>query len=240
VGELLASSDAHNLRGEPQDLTFSKASIARKLPRNLGASLTAQKFKSTSEGGHARWKKIQRWSKNWSQQLRRCLDSIEMFSWALSSATLSLFLTVIVHSQCVAANNSTGTFQNPSSRERARFRYWLPDAGVDQDIVVANIQNAGNIGAGGVEFLPFYDYGNVFDLYPSYVNLTTTNFGTPAFHELFLAALQAHKDAGLFMDVALGPNQGQGVPAENDDEGIQWDLVSSNYLPPKFTNLADS
>jgi hypothetical protein len=163
-----------------------------------------------------------------------------MFASALSAATLSLFLTAIDYSQCVAASNSTGTFQNPSSRERARFRYWLPDAGVDHDVVVANIQNAGSIGAGGVEFLPFYDYGNVFGLYPSYVNLTTTNFGTPAFCEIFVAALRAHKDAGLSMDVAFGPNQGQGVPAENDDEGIQWDLVSSHHLSPEFTNVADS
>lgn len=27
------------------------------------------------------------------------------------------------------------------------------------------------------------------------------------------------------MDFALGPNQGQGVPAEYNDEGLQWDLV---------------
>lgn len=154
-----------------------------------------------------------------------------MISLVPSVATLSVLLTGVTYSQCVKANESTGTFQNPSSRERARFRYWLPDAGVDHDTVQTNIQNAGAIGAGGVEFLPFYDYGNVFDLYPSYVDLTTTNFGTPAFQEIFIAALQAHKDAGLFMDVALGPNQGQGVPAENDDEGLQWDLVSlSSWL----------
>jgi hypothetical protein len=29
----------------------------------------------------------------------------------------------------------------------------------------------------------------------------------------------------LFMDFALGPNQGQGVPAPSDDRGLQWDLV---------------
>jgi hypothetical protein len=27
------------------------------------------------------------------------------------------------------------------------------------------------------------------------------------------------------MDFALGPNQGQGVPAEPDNEGLQWDMV---------------
>jgi hypothetical protein len=28
------------------------------------------------------------------------------------------------------------------------------------------------------------------------------------------------------MDFAIGPNQGQGVPAEPDNEGLQWDIVS--------------
>jgi hypothetical protein len=28
------------------------------------------------------------------------------------------------------------------------------------------------------------------------------------------------------MDFAIGPNQGQGVPAEPDNEGLQWDMVS--------------
>jgi hypothetical protein len=30
------------------------------------------------------------------------------------------------------------------------------------------------------------------------------------------------------MDFAIGPNQGQGVPAEPDNEGLQWDMVSKS------------
>jgi hypothetical protein len=42
------------------------------------------------------------------------------------------------------------------------------------------------------------------------------------------------------MDVALGPNQGQGVPARPDDEGLQWDLVGfPSYRLPKVS-IADS
>ncbi|KAL7956296.1 hypothetical protein V8C34DRAFT_326292 [Trichoderma compactum] len=37
------------------------------------------------------------------------------------------------------------------------------------------------------------------------------------------------------MDFALGPNQGQGVPAEPDDQGLQWDLI-----PYSVTVAADS
>jgi hypothetical protein len=52
-------------------------------------------------------------------------------------------------------------------------------------------------------------------------------FGTPDSNKLFVAALQAHRDAGLKMNFSIGPDQGQGVPAKSDDEGLQWDLVST-------------
>ncbi len=118
-----------------------------------------------------------------------------------------------------------GTFQAPASRARPRFRYWLPDASVDPEIIKADIRDAGAHGAGGVEFLPFFNYGGSRGAPPG-TDWSTYNFGTPPFHALFRAALEAHQENDLLMDFALGPNQGQGVPAAADDEGIQWDLVS--------------
>jgi hypothetical protein len=74
-----------------------------------------------------------------------------------------------------------------------------------------------------VEYLPFFGYGgNV----PPGADWVTYGFGTSAFKDLFKAALQAHQDHGLSLDFALGPNQGQGVPAFPDNEGLMWDLVS--------------
>jgi hypothetical protein len=58
----------------------------------------------------------------------------------------------------------------------------------------------------------------------------THNFGTLAFVELFAKALETHRDLGMKMDFAIGPNQGQGVPARSDDEGLQWDLVSNRRI----------
>lgn len=73
-----------------------------------------------------------------------------------------------------------GTFESPSANVRPRFRYWyefhgfqecnanayrLPDASVDPDKVAEDIQEIGIIGAGGIEFLPYYLYGGV---YPSH------------------------------------------------------------------------
>ncbi|KAF7198549.1 hypothetical protein HII31_00288 [Pseudocercospora fuligena] len=101
-----------------------------------------------------------------------------------------------------------GSFQNPSARARPRFRYWIPDASVNLSTVQSDIANAGKVGAGGVELL-------------GYLQLC------PAC-ELQDAALQATKDNNLIIDLALGPNQGAGVPAALNSDGLQWDLQPFN------------
>ncbi|KKA22163.1 hypothetical protein T310_3800 [Rasamsonia emersonii CBS 393.64] len=132
----------------------------------------------------------------------------------------------------VGANINYGTFQNPSARIRPRFRYWLPDASADTTTVQEDIKSAGVIGAGGVEFLPFYNYGGEIGPAPPGADWVRYGFGTPAFRQVFRAALEAHRENGLVMDFALGPNQGQGVPAEYDDEGLQWDLAPFSIALP--------
>lgn len=138
-----------------------------------------------------------------------------------------------------SAKVNRGSFEEPAARLRPRFRYWLPDAGVDVKTVQYNIKSAGAIGAGGVEFLPFYNYGGQLTPAPAGSNWSKDGFGTPTFRNMFLAALQAHRDAGLAMDFALGPNQGQGVPADPADEGLQWDLVSAKCGGPQRMWLSD-
>ncbi|KAH7129747.1 hypothetical protein B0J13DRAFT_644623 [Dactylonectria estremocensis] len=123
------------------------------------------------------------------------------------------------------APNGLGTFSHPEARVRPRFRYWLPDASVDVDVVVKDIASAASIGAGGVEFIQFFEYGGDLGSMPPGANWSTYNFGTPAFNGLFKKILEAHEKYGLVMDFALGPNQGQGVPAKPDDEGLQWDMI---------------
>ncbi|KAG6359492.1 hypothetical protein INS49_013013 [Diaporthe citri] len=123
--------------------------------------------------------------------------------------------------------NIVDDFLSTPSQQRPRFRYWLPDASVDAETVSADIKSAGAIGAGGIEFLPFYNYGGELGGPPEGVNWSTYGFGTPAHLGLFPSALEGHKEAGLVMDFSLGPNQGQGIPAHPDDEGLQWDLIST-------------
>ncbi len=42
------------------------------------------------------------------------------------------------------------------------------------------------------------------------------------------------------MDFAMGPNQGQGVPAKADDDGLMWDLDPSYVFVPLGTSFSDT
>ncbi|KAF9873062.1 hypothetical protein CkaCkLH20_09572 [Colletotrichum karsti] len=134
----------------------------------------------------------------------------------------------LLASSCQARSHSQvhDDFVDPPSTQRPRFRYWLPDGSIDVEAVKSDITSAGSIGSGGVEFLPFYNYGGSLGPPPEGVDWSTAGFGTPAHVKLFLAALEAHQEAGLRMDFSFGPNQGQGVPAHPSDEGLQWDLFA--------------
>ncbi|RAH58772.1 hypothetical protein BO85DRAFT_458908 [Aspergillus piperis CBS 112811] len=135
-----------------------------------------------------------------------------------------------------SGNIDPGTFLSPSAVTRPRFRYWLPDPSVDEQTMRDDIKSAANVGAGGVEYLPWYNAGGFLGPAPPGDDWGRYGVGTPAFNRLFQAALEAHRDAGTVMDFAIGPNQGQGVPADPNDEGLQWDLVPlSTAIPANGT-----
>ncbi|KXH29506.1 hypothetical protein CSIM01_06239 [Colletotrichum simmondsii] len=112
----------------------------------------------------------------------------------------------------------------PSAQVRPRFRYWMLDPSVDHDMVASDIRAAGAIGAGGVELVAFYNYGFAA---PPGADWLRFGYGTPEYLKMFRTALTAHQESNLVMDFAMGPNQGQGVPASIDDPGLQWDLAPS-------------
>ncbi|KAJ4183237.1 hypothetical protein NW755_009726 [Fusarium falciforme] len=144
------------------------------------------------------------------------------FVWA----TLALsFFTSSVSATSPAPKAGPEAFNKPPAASRPLFRYWLPDASAAGSTVVADISRADNVGAGGVEFIPFYQYGGDAGGVPPGADWTKYGYGTRPFLELFRQALEAHKSHGMTMDFPLGPNQGQGVPAESENEGLQWDLV---------------
>ncbi|TLS30036.1 hypothetical protein PpBr36_02246 [Pyricularia pennisetigena] len=113
-------------------------------------------------------------------------------------------------------------FDDPPVEHRPKFRYWLPDASVDHAVLADDVRQLKQVGAGGLEFVPFYNYGfggphlNQSDVYA---------FGKPAFAQVFRQALEAVKADGLIMDFALGASQGQGVPAEPLTPGLAMQLV---------------
>lgn len=114
----------------------------------------------------------------------------------------------------------------------------LPDASVPPELVSKDIHDVKAAGAGGLEFLPFYYYGFGEESFrrnhipdPHLPDWNVFGFGTPAFVSLFKDSLKAAQDAGLLMDFALGPNQGQGVPSEAGTSGLAVHLLmgSTSY-----------
>jgi hypothetical protein len=82
-----------------------------------------------------------------------------------------------------------GTFENPSKHVRPKFRYWIPDASVDVNVVAKDVQQAKDVGCGGLELLGYYQYGGP----PSNgagrgtyapVDWAKYGFGTPAWRML--------------------------------------------------------
>lgn len=109
-------------------------------------------------------------------------------SFLLVAVTIQAnFTTAFGTNDQVNANIDYGTFQNPSAHVRPRFRYWPNDASVNLTQVQDDIKEAGRVGAGGVELLGYYFYGNT-QLFPgNYDRLqsdwTIYGFGSPAWSE---------------------------------------------------------
>ncbi|KAI2831767.1 CAZyme family GH106 [Aspergillus niger] len=83
-----------------------------------------------------------------------------------------------------------------------------------------------------MELLGLYNYGGSLAPQPAGADWATYGFGTPAFNAIFKASLQSAKSTGMIFDFALGPSQGQGVPANPNDEGLHWDLAPFNVSVP--------
>ncbi|KAF2773389.1 hypothetical protein EJ03DRAFT_347900 [Teratosphaeria nubilosa] len=154
----------------------------------------------------------------------------------LGGAVLVFSATAYNTNDQVGADIPYGTFQDPSANVRPRFRYWIPDASVNLSYVVEDFAQVKAVGAGGMELLGYYLYGNfprvIAEGGPTPEDWAKYGWGTEAWKTLQDTAFQATKDQGLIMDFALGPNQGAGVPAETGDPGIMWDLWPFNVSVP--------
>ncbi|KAF7514853.1 hypothetical protein G7054_g14949 [Neopestalotiopsis clavispora] len=115
-------------------------------------------------------------------------------------------------------------FESPPPLYRPKFRYWLPDASISLPSVIGDVDHIASVGAGGLEFLPFYNYG----LGPALTDWSIYGFGTEAFKNVFLSALNTSAFHQLNFDFALGANQGAGVPSQVETQGLAKELVYGN------------
>ena len=78
------------------------------------------------------------------------------------SLQLSCVFNVSTHNtdDQVNADIDYGTFEDPSHYVRPRFRYWIPDASVNLNVVADDFAKAKAVGMGGLELLGYYLYGN--------------------------------------------------------------------------------
>lgn len=106
----------------------------------------------------------------------------------------------------------------------------LPDASIPAATLASDIAAIASVGAGGLELLGYYQYGlpeAERGVAPP-TDWTKYGFGTPAFKDIFVAALNAVADEGLVMDFVQGANQGQGVPSVPEEEGLAVELAYWN------------
>ncbi|KAL9068938.1 MAG: hypothetical protein Q9157_006341 [Trypethelium eluteriae] len=100
-----------------------------------------------------------------------------------------------------------------------------------QEQATQDVAAAKAAGAGGVEVLGYYLYNSAPGNFAP-TNWEVYGWGTPAWKQVFDVVAQAHKDNGMIMDFAMGPNQGQGVPADPDNDGLMWDINAYNVSIP--------
>ncbi|KAL2678407.1 hypothetical protein Neosp_009153 [[Neocosmospora] mangrovei] len=105
-------------------------------------------------------------------------------------------------------------FRSPPLEFKPKFRYWLPDASADVEVLRQDIREMAAVGAGGFQFLSYYQ------IFPQPSDWSVYGYGTDTFRPFFRAAMETAQEEGVLMDFAVAANQGQGVPAEPGTHGI--------------------
>ncbi|TID14360.1 hypothetical protein E6O75_ATG09439 [Venturia nashicola] len=116
-----------------------------------------------------------------------------------------------------------GSFASPGLSVKPKFRYWLPDASVDPDLITDDIRQLGERGVGGTELLNYFRFPAT-GVTPS--NWTIYGYGEPGYKDIVKVILKAHKAAGMLFDFA-GSENGC-VPAEKGNPALAWELVPVN------------
>lgn len=113
-------------------------------------------------------------------------------------------------------------FANPTGLARPTFRYWVPDADVDDDVLYADIKTIHDAGWGSVEVICLENYG----IEIAVVDPARFGYGGVNWANRFRTMLRAAEDFNMTVDFALGPTQGASIPIlDPDSEGMNTELA---------------
>ena len=136
-------------------------------------------------------------------------------------------------------------FQSPGGLARPTFRYWVPDADVDDNVLQFDLKQMKASGWGGVEVICLENYG----IEDAVVDPATYGYGGEDWYQKLNSILQTVESLDFIVDFALGPTQGASIPIlDPDSPGMntelaygQVNLTSGQHFngtipPPKNTN----
>lgn len=113
-------------------------------------------------------------------------------------------------------------FADPAGLARPTFRYWVPDAHVDDDVLYADLESIHDAGWGSVEVICLENYG----IELAVVDPAEFGYGGLNWTTRFRTMLRAAEHLNMTIDFALGPTQGASIPIlDPDSEGMNTELA---------------
>lgn len=113
-------------------------------------------------------------------------------------------------------------FANPTGLARPTFRYWVPDADVDDDVLYSDLKHIHDAGWGSVEIICLENYG----IELAVVDPAIYGYGGTKWAIKFNTMLRVADEFNMTVDFALGPTQGASIPIlDPDTEGMNTELA---------------
>lgn len=113
-------------------------------------------------------------------------------------------------------------FKNPGGLARPTFRYWVPDADVDDEVLYNDLKEIKEHGWDGAEVICLENYG----IELAVVDPAVYGYGGPKWRSKFNVMLRAAEELNMTIDLALGPTQGASIPILNPDSpGMNTELA---------------
>jgi hypothetical protein len=118
--------------------------------------------------------------------------------------------------------NVSHQFNDPVGLARPYFRYWVPDADVEDHVLRFDLEQMKEHGAGGAEIICLENYG----IEDAVVDPAIYGYGGTRWYQKFNTILRSIQALNLTVDFALGPTQGASIPILNPDtKGMNTELA---------------